>query len=71
MGSAPEERRFPFTGHGADHPFKGKALAGATLAHENEASHAAFFRKGEPEHLERTVPLSRKRKCVATGWHSG
>ena len=42
--TAAEERQFPSVGHGTDHRYKAKALAGAVLVHENEVIHAAFFR---------------------------
>ena len=45
---AAEERRFPSVGYGNDHRFRGKALTGAALVHENEVIHAAFFRLGYP-----------------------
>jgi hypothetical protein len=44
-----EEREFPSVGHGTDHRFKGKALAGTALVHENEVIHAAFFRLDEQQ----------------------
>ncbi len=47
--AAAEERQFPSVGYGTDHRFKGKALAGTALVHENEVIHAAFFRLDEPE----------------------
>jgi hypothetical protein len=49
-----EEQQFPSVGYGTDHRFKGKALAGTALVHENEIIHAAFFRLDDtkqPDHL--------------------
>jgi hypothetical protein len=52
--AAAEERQFPSVGHGTDYRYKGKALAGTALVHENEVIHAAFFRldeTGQPDHM--------------------
>jgi hypothetical protein len=38
-----EESEFPSIGHGVDHRFKGRALAGAALIHEGEVIHATFL----------------------------
>ena len=50
---AAENRQFRSVGYGNDHRFKGKALTGAALVHEDEVIHAAFFRLDE-----RTIPES-------------
>ena len=47
-----DEREFASTGHGIDHRFKGKGLAGSALVHENEVIHAAFFRLEGPDSQE-------------------
>jgi hypothetical protein len=60
--AAAEERQFPSIGHGTDHRYKGKALAGSVLVHENEAIHAAFFRLDEPDQPERMASLRNRRR---------
>jgi hypothetical protein len=46
--TAAEERQFPSIGHGIDHRFKSKVLAGAALIHGDEVIHAAFFQFESP-----------------------
>lgn len=48
-----EEGQFPSIGHGTDHRFKSKVLAGTALVHENEVIHAALFRLDGIEQPER------------------
>jgi hypothetical protein len=60
--AAAEERQFPSIGHGTDHRYKGKALAGSVLVHENEAIHAAFFRLDETEQPERMASYRARRR---------
>jgi hypothetical protein len=60
--AAAEERKFPSVGHGTDHRYKGKALAGSVLVHENEAIHAAFFRLDETEQPERMASYRARRR---------
>jgi len=57
-----EERQFPSIGHGTDHRYKGKALAGTALVHENEVIHAAFFRLDETEQPERMASYRSRRR---------
>jgi hypothetical protein len=57
-----EERQFPSVGYGTDHRFKGKALAGTALVHENEVIHAAFFRLDDPEQPERMASYRSRRR---------
>ena len=59
---AAEERQFPSIGHGTDHRFKGKALAGTALVHENEVIHAACFRLDAIENPERMVSYRARRR---------
>lgn len=58
---AAEERQFPSVGHGTDHRYKAKALAGSVLVHQNEVIHAAFFRLEETEQPEHMASLRRRR----------
>jgi hypothetical protein len=59
---AAEESEFPSVGHGTDHRFKARALAGTALVHENEVIHAAFFRLEESQEPDdRPSPSQRKR----------
>lgn len=58
---ASEETQFPSVGHGTDHRFKAKALAGTALIHENEVIHAAFFRLDETEKRNTPPPLGHPR----------
>jgi hypothetical protein len=60
--AAAEERQFPSVGHGADHRYKGKALAGTALVHENEVIHAAFFRLDDTEQPERMASYRARRR---------
>ncbi|HOC54130.1 MAG TPA: hypothetical protein PKI20_00765 [Verrucomicrobiota bacterium] len=60
--AAAEERQFPSVGHGTDHRFKGKALAGTALVHDNEVIHAAFFRLDDPEQPERMASYRSRRR---------
>ncbi len=57
-----EERQFASVGHGTDYRYKGKALAGTALVHQNEVIHAAFFRLDETEQPERMASY-RHRRC--------
>lgn len=57
-----EERQFPSVGHGADHRYKGKHLAGCALVHENEVIHGAFFRLDEKDHPERMASYRFRRR---------
>ena len=59
---AAEERQFPSVGHGTDHRYKSKALAGTALVHENEVIHAAFFRLDETEQPERMASYRHRRR---------
>ena len=60
--AAAEERQFPSLGHGTDHRYKGKAMAGTALVHENEVIHAAFFRLDETEQPERMASYRARRR---------
>jgi hypothetical protein len=60
--AAAEERQFPSVGHGTDHRYKGKALAGTALVHENEVIHAAFFRLDDTEQPERMASYRARRR---------
>ena len=60
--AAAEERQFPSIGHGTDHRYKGKALAGTALVHENEVIHAAFFRLDDTEQTERMASYRARRR---------
>ena len=60
--AAAEERQFPSIGHGTDHRYKAKALAGSALVHENEVIHAAFFRLDETEQPERMASYRARRR---------
>ena len=60
-----EDKQFSSIGYGMDHRFKGKALAGTALVHENEVIHAAFFRMEETEQSERMASYrSRSRRHI-------
>ena len=59
---AADEHPFPSVGHGADHRFKGKALAGSVLVHQNEVIHAAFFRLEEASQDECMASLRARRR---------
>jgi hypothetical protein len=63
--AAAEERQFPSVGHGTDHRYKGKALAGTALVHENEVIHAAFFRLDETEQPEHMASYRARRRPFA------
>ncbi len=60
--AAAEERQFPSVGHGTDHRYKGKALAGTALVHENEVINAAFFRLEDTEQSERMASYRARRR---------
>ena len=60
--AAAEERTFPSVGHGTDHRYKAKALAGSALIHENEVIHAAFFRMEDNEQPERMASYRARRR---------
>jgi hypothetical protein len=60
--AAAEQRQFPSVGHGTDHRYKGKALAGTALVHENEVIHAAFFRLDEAEQPDRIASYRARRR---------
>jgi hypothetical protein len=60
--AAAEQRPFPSIGHGTDYRFKGKALAGTALVHENEVIHAAFFRLDGPEQPDRMASYQFRRR---------
>ena len=60
--AAAEERQFPSLGHGTDHRYKGKALAGTALVHENEVIHAAFFRLDDLEQPDRMASYRSRRR---------
>jgi hypothetical protein len=60
--AAAQQREFPSIGHGADHRFKGKALAGTALVHEQEVIHAAFFRLDETDPSQRMSPHTSRRR---------
>jgi hypothetical protein len=57
-----EARQFPSIGHGTDHRYRGKALAGAALIHEKEVIHAAFFRLDEAQPAERMASYRHRRR---------
>ena len=57
-----EERQFASVGHGTDYRYKGKALAGTALVHENEVIHAAYFRLDDNEQPERTASYRARRR---------
>ncbi len=57
-----EEREFPSVGYGTDYRFKGKALAGTALVHENEVIHAVFFHLGGLEQPERMASHRPRRR---------
>ena len=59
---AAEERQFPSVGHGTDHRYKGKALAGTALVHKNEVIHAAFFRMDETEQPDHMASYRHRRR---------
>src|SRR5258708_17655726 len=59
---AAEERQFPSVGHGTDHRYKGKALAGSALVHEDEVIHAAFFRLDEGQQPDPMASLRNRRR---------
>ena len=60
--AAAEERQFPSIGHGTDYRYKGKALAGAALVHENEVIHAAFFRLDEAAQPDTMASFRNRRR---------
>ena len=60
--AAAEERQFPSLGHGTDHRYKGNALAGTALVHENEVIHAAFFRLDDLEQPDRLASYRSRRR---------
>jgi hypothetical protein len=62
--TAADERQFPSIGHGTDHRFKSKILAGTALVHEKEVIHAALFRLDETEQSERMAPYRARRRHV-------
>jgi hypothetical protein len=64
--AAAEERQFPSVGHGTDFRYKGKALAGTVLVHENEVIHAAFFRLDDNEQPERMASYRARRRRFTT-----
>ena len=45
----------------ADHRYKGKALAGTALVHENELIHAAFFRLDAIDQPDRMASFRARR----------
>lgn len=60
-----EACQFPSVGHGTDHRYRGKGLAGAALVHEKEVIHAAFFRLDDIESPDRMAShLHRRRRFV-------
>ena len=63
--AAAEEREFPSVGHGTDHRYKRKGLAGTALVHENEVIHAAFFRLDEAEQPEHMASYRARRRPFA------
>ncbi len=60
--AAAEERQFPSLGHGTDHRYKGNALAGTALVHENEVIHAAFFHLDEAAQPDSMASLRSRRR---------
>jgi hypothetical protein len=62
--TAADEQQFPSIGHGTDHRFKSKILAGTALVHEKEVIHAALFRLDETEQSERMASYRAPRRHV-------
>lgn len=69
--TAAKEGRFPSTGRGTDHRFKGKAPASAAQVHQGAVVDAALCRLDGSEGLDRVASFCHERKCVATGWDLG
>jgi hypothetical protein len=58
------ERRFPSVGSGSDFRYRGDALAGAVLVHDDEVIHSAFFQLDIPVqgHLREMASLRSRRR---------